>query len=114
MINGYFFLMLFSLLIASTSQVLLKMGAQREYPNIIREYLNPFVIGGYGLLMVSMVLAIVCYSGLGYLGTVVMEPISYIIVMILSRIIFREKITLNKILGMALIIGGIAVFYLLG
>ena len=59
MINAYFFLALLSLLIASTSQVLLKMGAQREYSSFLREYLNPFVIGGYGLLMVSMVIAIV-------------------------------------------------------
>ncbi|MBP3784342.1 MAG: multidrug ABC transporter [Butyrivibrio sp.] len=114
MINAYFFLALLSLLIASTSQVLLKMGAQREYSSFLREYLNPFVIGGYGLLMVSMVIAIVCYKGLGYLGTVVMEPISYIMVMILSRIIFKEKVTMPKIVGMVLIIAGIAVFYLLG
>lgn len=114
MINGYFFLAFLSMLIASTSQVLLKLGAQREYPNFIREYLNPFVIGGYGLLVVSMVIAIVCYKGLGYLGTIVLEPISYVIVMILSRIIFREKVTRSKIVGMLLIIAGIAVFYLLG
>ena len=114
MINIYFFLMLFSLLIAATSQVLLKMSAKREYSSFLREYLNGYVIGGYSLLVCSMVLAIFCYKGLGYMGTVVMEPISYIMVMALSRVIFKEKVTLPKIVGMILIIAGITVFYLLG
>ena len=114
MINGYFFLVLLALLIASISQVLLKISAQRTYTNIIREYLNVFVIGGYALLMLSMVIDIFCYGGLGYLGVVVMEPISYVMVMFLSRVIFKEKIVPSKIVGMVLIIAGIAVFYLLG
>ena len=42
---------------------------------------------------------------------VIMEPIGYIIVMFLSRIIFKEKITRNKIFGMVMIILGILVFY---
>lgn len=114
MINVFFLLALLSLTIASVSQVLLKMSAQREYPSFIREYLNAFVIGGYGLLVISMVITIFCYDGLGYLGVVVLEPISYIIVMFMSRVIFKEKIVTTKIIGMILIICGIAVFYLLG
>ncbi len=106
--------MLISETIASTSQVLLKKSAQKEYPSFIREYLNVLVIGGYGLLVLSMVISIFCYSGLGYMGVVVMEPIAYIIVMFMSRVIFKEKITPRKIAGMILIIGGIAAFYLLG
>ena len=45
------------------------------------------------------------------MGVVVMEPMSYILVMILSRIFFKEKITVQKLAGMLLILGGIAVFY---
>ncbi len=114
MINAYFLLMLLSCLIASTSQIILKLSAQKEYPNFIREYLNAYVIGGYMLLVVSMVIGIFCYSGLGYMGVVVMEPIGYIIVMFMSRLIFKEKIVPAKIVGMVLIICGIAVFYVLG
>ena len=46
MINVFFLLMLLSETIASTSQVLLKKSAQKEYPSFIREYLNALVIGG--------------------------------------------------------------------
>jgi multidrug transporter EmrE-like cation transporter len=106
--------MILAELVAAISQVLLKKSAQKEYPSFIREYLNVLVIGGYGLLVLSMVIGIFCYGGLGYMGVVVMEPIAYIMVMFFSRVIFKEQITVRKIVGMCLIIGGIVVFYLLG
>ncbi|SFU87423.1 multidrug ABC transporter [Butyrivibrio sp. INlla21] len=116
MINKFFFLMLLAELIASTSQVLLKKSAEKNYPNIIREYLNALVIGGYMLLVLSMVISIFCYDekALGYMGVVVMEPVGYIIVMIMSRIFFKEKISARKLVGVVLILSGIAVFNLLG
>ena len=112
--NIFFLLMILAELIASTSQILLKKSAEKEYPSFIREYLNILVIGGYGMLMVSMIISIFCYDGLGYMGVVVMEPLGYIIVMFLSRLVFKEKFTPKKLLGMAMILGGIAVFYALG
>ncbi|WP_026517065.1 hypothetical protein [Butyrivibrio sp. MC2021] len=112
--NIFFLLMILAELIASTSQILLKKSAEKEYPSFIREYLNVLVIGGYGMLMVSMVISIFCYDGLGYMGVVVMEPLGYIIVMFLSRLVFKEKFTAKKLIGMVMILGGIAVFYALG
>ena len=112
--NIFFFLMILAELIASTSQILLKKSAEKEYPSFIREYLNILVIGGYGMLMVSMVISIFCYDGLGYMGVVIMEPLGYIIVMFLSRIVFKEKFTLRKLIGMTMILTGISVFYVLG
>ena len=102
--------MIFVELLASVSQVLLKKSAQKEYPSRIREYLNVLVIGGYGLLVLSMIIGIFCYKHLGYMGTVVMEPIAYIMVMFLSRLVFGEKITGKKVIGMCLIIAGILIF----
>ena len=84
--NKYFLLMLLAELIASSSQIFLKMSSKKSYPSAIREYLNCLVIGGYSLLMVSMVITVFAYQKdkLGYMGTVVMEPISYVFVMIFS------------------------------
>ncbi len=110
MFNIFFLVMIFVELLASVSQVLLKKSAQKQYPSRIREYLNVLVIGGYGLLVISMVIGIFCYKHLGYMGTVILEPTAYILVMFLSRLVFGEKITTSKIVGMCLIIGGIIVF----
>ena len=112
MFNIFFLVMIFVELLASVSQVLLKKSAQKEYPSRIREYLNALVIGGYGLLVLSMIIGIFCYKHLGYMGTVILEPVAYILVMFLSRLVFGEKITTRKIIGMCLIIGGIIVFNL--
>ena len=112
MFNIFFLVMIFVELLASVSQVLLKKSAQKEYPSRIREYLNVLVFGGYGLLVLSMIIGIFCYKHLGYMGTVILEPVAYILVMFLSRLVFGEKITTGKIIGMCLIIGGIIVFNL--
>ena len=72
MFNVFFLIMIFGELLASVSQVLLKKSSQKEYPSFIREYLNVLVIGGYGLLVLSMIVGIFCYKGLGYMGVVVM------------------------------------------
>ncbi len=109
----FILLMLLGQLIASVSQILLKKSSQKEYPNFIRQYLNILVIGGYGLLVVSLLIAIICYGHMPYMYVVIIEPVGYILVMLLSRLVFKEKITGNKILGMMLILAGIGVFYLL-
>ncbi|WP_026652326.1 hypothetical protein [Butyrivibrio proteoclasticus] len=109
-------LMLVAEIIASTSQVLLKKSAQKNYSSIVREYLNVLVISGYMLLVLSMALSIFCYDDtrLGYMGVVVMEPVGYIFVMIMSRIFFKEGFTKRKIIGMIFILSGIAIFNILG
>ncbi len=108
----FIILALLGQLIASISQMLLKKSSQKEYPNFIRQYLNVLVIMGYGLLVISMFIAIVCYGHMPYMYVVILEPVGYIMVMFLSRMLFAEKITKNKIIGMLLILSGICVFYL--
>lgn len=110
--NKYVFLLLMSVVISSCSQILLKKSAMKKYDSIILEYLNPFVIIGYGMMVVSTITTILAYRGLEYKNGPVIESSGYILVMILSCLFFNEKITRKKILGNALILFGIFVFYL--
>ena len=66
MINPFILCMFVSVSIASVSQILLKKSAMKTYANVVREYVNPYVIGGYGLLFASMLLTIFAYSGMEY------------------------------------------------
>ena len=109
----FIILALFGQLLASVSQILLKKSSGKDYPSFIRQYLNILVIGGYGLLVVSMLVAIICYGHMPYMYVVIIEPVGYILVMFLSRFVFKEKITTSKIAGMVLILSGILIFYLL-
>ena len=98
--------------IASFAQVLLKKGAAIPRRSVIYEYLNPHVICGYGLMFAGMLCGIIAYRHVEYKNGGVMESFGFLMVMILSRIFFGEKITKKKVLGNLLIFAGVAIFYL--
>ncbi len=104
--------MLASVVISAFSQILLKKSAKREHKSAIYEYLNPYVICGYGLLVVSTITTILAYKGIDYKEGPVIESLGFILVMILSFFFFGEKITKKKALGYLLILAGVFVFYL--
>ena len=110
--TSYYILYLISVTIAAFSQLLLKKSANRTNESLLKEYLNLYVIGGYGLLVVSMLLTIGAYRGLAYKNGPIIESLGYVLVMLLSGIFLKEKITARKIAGTALILVGILVFYL--
>ena len=110
--TSYYILYLISVTIAAFSQLLLKKSANRPHESLLKEYLNLYVIGGYGLLVVSMLLTIGAYRGLAYKNGPIIESLGYVLVMLLSGIFLKEKITARKIAGTALILVGILVFYL--
>ena len=98
-------LLVASVIVASLSQILLKKSASKAYTSVIREYLNAYVIIGYGMMVLSTLLTVGGYAG------AVIESLGFVLVMILSRLVFGEKITKKKILGNVLILLGIFVFY---
>ena len=112
MINRFMLAMFLSVAVASVSQVLSKTSAAKSYDTIIREYLNPYVICGYGLLFGSMLLTVYAYSGMNYKNGPVIESLGNVSVLVLSWFVFKEKISLKKIVGIACIITGIVVFNL--
>ncbi len=100
-----------SVAVASFSQILLKKSAEKTYTSVIREYLNVYVIIGYGMMAVSTLLTVAGYAGLEYKNGAVIEALGFVLVMLLSRIFFGEKITKKKLLGNSLILFGIFIFY---
>ena len=110
--SKYFWMFLASVVVASFSQILLKKSALKTYASVIREYLNPYVIIGYGMMVVSTLLTVLAYQGLDYKEGPIIDSIGFFLVMLLSRMFFGEKITKKKILGNILIFVGIFVFYL--
>ena len=111
-INSYILFLLASVIIASFSQVLLKKATRKKYTNVIKEYLNPYVIIGYIMMMGSTVLTVIAYKGVEYKNGPIIEALGYILIMFLSLIFFKERITKKKVLGNVLILIGIGVFYL--
>ena len=109
--SKYILFLLASVVVASFSQILLKKSALKTYGSVIREYLNPYVIVGYAMMVISTLLTILAYRGVDYKNGPVIDSVGFFLVMIWSRIFFGEKITKKKILGNILIFIGIFVFY---
>ena len=101
--------MLLSSFLAAISQILLKLSAKKNHKNWRLEYINPFVISGY-LLLLTMIMNIYAYSGIDYKFGPILTTTSYIFVVILSIYILKEKLNTNKIIGISLILIGIIIF----
>ena len=101
-----------AVIISAFSQIFLKKSAKKTYASVIREYLNPYVIIGYGMMIVTTILTILAYRGLDYKNGPVIESLGYVLIMFLSFVFFDEKITWKKILGNGLVVIGILIFYI--
>lgn len=106
--------LLLGVFLSAISQVMLKKAALRQYPNKIREYLNPLVIIAYTIFVGTTFLSIYAYKGIPLSMGPVLEATSYIYVTIFGVTIFKEKLNKRKLVGLALIIAGIIIYSLLG
>ena len=108
----YYLLVIVSVLAVAGAQMLLKQGAKKQYPTLLRQYLNPWVIGGYGIMGCSMLLNIFCLShGVQVKEVSIIEALSYLFVPCLSWLFFKESITWRKAGAIAIIMVGVVVFF---
>ena len=110
--NMFYVLAFINVFIAAVAQMLLKKAAITPRTSFIKEYLNPWVIGGYSLMVISLVSNIYVLSNgvlLKELGTI--EAASYLFVPVLAFVCFKEKINLRKAAAIALILVGVVVFF---
>ena len=108
----YYLLVVFSVFAAAGAQMLLKQGARKHYSSFWRQYLNPWVIGGYGIMGASLLLNIFCLShGVQVKEVSIIEALSYLFVPCLSWMFFKEKVTWRKAGAIAVIMAGVMVFF---
>lgn len=109
----YYLLVILSVLAAAGAQMLLKQGARKQYSTFWKQYLNPWVISGYGIMGASLLLNIFCLShGVQVKEVSVVESLSYLFVPLLSWLFFKETITWRKAGAIAVIMVGMAVFFI--
>ena len=108
----FYALALFNVFVAALAQMLLKKAADSHHDSVVKEYLNPWVIRGYGLMGLVLVSNIYVLSNgvlLKELGTI--EAFSYLFVPALAFIFFKEKLSPRKMLSIALILVGVVIFF---
>lgn len=109
----YSLIMLGSVFISSVSQILLKKSAQIKYSSKIREYLNPYVIIGYGLFFGCTLISMYALKVVPLSMSPIIESSGYVFVCALSLFFLKEKLTIRQLIGATLIVAGIAVYSLL-
>lgn len=108
----HYLFLIASVMLASVSQILLKKGAMKAHMSFLKQYLNPWVIGGYFLMFFSVFLTNCGLRALNYLNAPVVESLGYVLVPALSAVFFHEKITLRKSVGIGCIVAGMIIFYI--
>jgi len=106
----YFAIAIFSGILSSFSQILLKKSALKKKNTVISEYLNMQVIMAYGITFICMLLTIIAFKGIPYKYGSVLESLTYIYIMILSKLFIGEKITKHRLLGNIIIVIGVIIF----
>lgn len=108
----YILLVILAVFAAAGAQILLKKGAMKEYSPFWRQYVNPWVIGGYAIMGVSLLVNVFCMGhGVQAKEVSTIESLSYLFVPCLSWVFFKEGITWRKAGSIALVLIGIFVFF---
>lgn len=105
-------ILILSVFAASVSQILLKISANRTHSSGLREYLNKYVIAGYGLLFLSTLLTMAALKRVPLSWSPVIESASYIFVSVMGYFVLKERFSKRKLLGLLVILVGILVFSL--
>lgn len=107
----YILIYVFSVFISALSQILLKLSARKEYDNLLKEYLNPFVIVAYSIFFASSLLTVIAYKEVPLSMGPVIESVGYVFVTLMSFLFLKEKIGRQKLVGIILILIGVLIFY---
>lgn len=109
----YYLLVILSVFLAACAQMLLKQAARQQYAHWWRQYLNGWVIGGYAIMLGTMLMNIFAMRrGVQVKEVSIIESMSYLFVPALSFIVFKEKLSWRKIGAIGIIIIGIIVFFI--
>ena len=105
-------ILLLSVFISSVSQIILKKAANKTYDSPLKEYLNPMVIGAYGLFFCSVILTMLALRNLPLSMSPILESTGYIFVSVMGYFFLKETFSKRKLMGFALILAGIFIFNL--
>ena len=97
--------------LAAIGQVLMKKGAPRGR-SLVRSFFDPLVITGYALMLVSTITSTIALKVLPLKMTVALLPLGYIVVVLLSVFLLRERMRRHHVWGMLIILAGIVIFNL--
>lgn len=101
------------LVIASTafSQTLLKLGANQAHEKrLFLAYVNPYTLIAYTLYVVATIFTVYTLKDTPLKLFYSTTSLKFVLILILSRLILREKIDYKKVIAVGLIVFGVIIF----
>ena len=110
--NEYISIYLLAVVIASISQIILKISANKEESHKLFKVIDFYMFFAYGLLMFSMLMTTFALKKMYYKYGAMMEGVGYLCVLVMSMVFLKEKISRKRLLGALIIVVGIVIFSL--
>jgi drug/metabolite transporter (DMT)-like permease len=95
--------------LTSVSQLLLKFGSGGE-GRWWQSFVRLQTLLGYGLLTLVTILMVFVMQRLELKFVTAVQALIYVLVVIGARFVLKERLTKNRIVGLALIVAGVVVF----
>jgi multidrug transporter EmrE-like cation transporter len=97
----------------AASQMMLKRSAQQRYASWWREYINIWVIFGYSIMVLSLLINLLAiHIGVLAQEVSIIECINYLLIPLAAWLVFKEPVTKRKMVAIGIIIVGVIVFFL--
>ena len=101
-----------SVLIGAASQILLKTAANKGEKKFLKKFLNLTVITAYCMMLDSSICSMLSLRYLELNLMPVFQATSFFWVLLLSRLLLKEKIYKKNIIGICIIFLGIIIYLL--
>lgn len=108
----YYVIVILGVVISAFAQILLKRSSAKE-ASFVRQYVNWRVITGYALIFAALLMDLYAMrNGIKAKEVSTLESLSYLFVPVLSIMILKERISVRKWIGIAIIISGVVIFFI--
>lgn len=99
------------IIFTSIGQLFLKLGTVNRKESV-RLFINPFTVTGYLSILSVTVFTVLALKDVNLKVLYAFMALSYILLLILSKIVLNEPLTKNKILATLIIFAGVIIFNL--
>lgn len=107
----YFALAFLSIILIGVSQILLKIGSGNGR-SMLRMYVNLPTMTGYLLSFMETICSIYAMRGIELKLFYALASLCYVVVLILSVFVLKEKLSRPKLFAVGLIVAGLVIFNL--
>ncbi len=109
----YYVIASIAVVLTSFCQLMLKLGVMHGSKSMttLRIYLNFYTLGAYSLLFVATLLSVYAFKYLPLKVSVVLQPVNYLLVALLSFWVLNETLSKRQTMGIGIILLGMVLFY---